>query len=120
MRRLPWMLLVAGLAPAAACGDEIEGCPYGIFSCTDDDDCYPAPLPRGKCLDDHAGARICGLYFETCPTKLRFANCGGTNGKLSPWAGRCVRPELLPDASTPADMLMPTDMSATADDGGPG
>ena len=86
--------LIALLLLAAAC--ERPACDYGVFSCELDEECHLYGRPPGRCLDDHETGRICAVYFDTCPTKLQWDYCGGTNGNRSSWAGRCVRPEFIP------------------------
>ena len=116
MRRAARALALLVASVGIGCGP-YDYCEGTFYDCTNDDECYPSPLPRGKCLDDRAVGRICALYHESCPTKLRWARCAGVNGQLSPWADRCVRPEFLPDAS-PGDGA--ADMAVALPDMGDG
>jgi len=102
-------------------GCEREDSCYGrYFSCIDDEDCAPGNLPPGKCLDDRETGRICALYFYNCPTMLQWDECAGAGDRKSSWAGRCVRPEFLPDAGgAPAPPDAGTDMSAAFDASAP-
>ena len=102
----------------AACGSA-DYCDEMYTSCEVDEDCQPGPLPPGKCLDDRSVGRICALYFYSCPTKLRWSECAGMNGIRSPWAGRCVRPEFLPDGGSDDGGAL-VDQSASVEAGGGG
>ena len=96
------LLFIASIILWGACG-EPDFCDW-YATCVDDDDCHPPTQPRGKCLNDGVVGQICGIYHDSCPTKLRWYECGGTNGKKSPWAGRCVRVEFLTDGGS-TDLL---------------
>ena len=110
-RALAWLLSLACVAMLAGCPE--DSCDGHYTSCTIDDECQRAGLPPGKCLDDRATGRVCGFYYEACPTKLRWYRCGGNGDKKSPLADYCVRPEYLPDMGADAAPLL--DMSAAFD-----
>ena len=93
MRFVVWLVLLSVASFCTGCPS--DRCDGEYRSCEVDDQCWPAFLPPGRCLDDHETGRICALYFSGCPTQLRWSDCGGANGKKSSWAGRCVRPEFI-------------------------
>jgi hypothetical protein len=105
-----------------ACGED-DFCIGRYQTCEFDEVCAIGPLPTGKCLDDGITGRSCAFYVQSCPTThLQWAACAGREGMTSPWAGRCVRPEFLPDAGDLDGGIAQdagADMSAASDDGGP-
>ena len=110
------LLLLLLLLMAPACEKE-DRC-AGIYrSCTEDEDCELATAPGARCLDDRETGYVCVYYLATCPTMLQWAQCAGKDDRKSSWAGRCVRPEFLPDSATFHDGG--PDMSTMSTDGGP-
>ena len=111
------LLTVTALA-LLGCNDPCHGL---ILNCGEDWQCHYGGLPPGLCLDDRATGRICAVYFDGCPTKLKWEECGGVNGVRSPWAARCVRPEFLPDMARDDGGALPdagtSEMSAGVDGG---
>ena len=114
MRRLLVLVALPVLWLVSGCEPSDELCPDVYLTCDDDRDCEQVTTPYAKCLDDHDVGRVCARYFLTCPTMLRWNDCAGSNGRRSVWAGRCVRPEFLPDAAT-GDLATPPDAGADAD-----
>lgn len=114
---LPVLWLVPGCEPSE------ELCNI-YLTCENDRECELVTTPYAKCLDDHDVGRVCARYFRTCPTMLRWDDCAGFDGQRSVWAGRCVRPEFLPDAASGDPAAAPdagagADQSAAFDGPGP-
>ena len=116
-RTTVWLLPLACLSALAGCFSE-DGCDGHYTSCEVDEECQGAGLPPGRCLDDRATGRVCGFYYDICPTKLRWYACAGNGETKSPLADYCVRPEYLPDLGTDAAPAQP-DMSTVFDSSGP-
>jgi hypothetical protein len=91
---------------------------YKYYSCNRHSQCRTPQLPPGLCLDDRETGFVCAYYFDVCPTKLEWDECGGNGDRKSSWAGRCVRPEYIPDLGTDGSPP-PPDLAVEVDAPGP-